>query len=760
MKRIVKGSSNVQAMLLLGLLGSGGATYMSSIPSSHEMSQQSMDAAVQQFKLAESAALNDYVKNGAWAANLGVLKTNGVYHGYDTSPYGTNFSFEPNGTGGLIKMTVKTANEAKQLANRVGNGQINGLVVTKQIGTPAEGALRNSLLSDYVDITSTNRLSYQTDIQMNGKSINDVSQLGTEQLTVNKRLVFPNAAISSSGTTLNVDAAILQLSGGLDVADGVSSKTLTVTDTVDAQKIETPNLDAVIADIESLKATKSTIDTADIDVLKANSATLTNTVTQTLKVSGLAELADVIGNNATFNTKLNAVDLKLSGTAIVNILNAEGIDVESASITKAEVANLVGVVARLQTLTADLANATRLNSNYADIEQLKSVSATIDSLVSQTVQATEFNADNLKALNAALETVNAQTVNVLGSSTFKTFASQTATIGTVNSDVANIKQANVETVVVSGKTTTKSLDVKQSANIANNLNVGGTLTAAAANVTNATISGTATAGKVNVTDSATVAGLTKTKTLNVTNSATVGGAVNAATVNGTNANFTNKLTAQTLQTTTANVSGNAQASTLNTGTANVTGTLTSGTLKATNATLTNASVSSGLTVGSKITTRDLVVNVLATIKTASIDNLVSNVSNIGSASGTSLAVTNGVTASSGVFTTMNVSGKGTFGSLESKGNALIGGALTVYGDIAARNLTTSGKVTATSASLGAVSASTVTATGVVQGQDVKTAAGVSLNALDSGFKSHDGRIYTMEQWIALCKSKAVPECNR
>lgn len=760
MKRIVKGSSNVQAMLLLGLLGGGGATYMSNMPSSHELSQQSMDAAVKMFKQAESAALNDYVKNGAWASDLTVLKTNGSYHGYDTSPYGTNFEFVPNGSGGLIKMTVKSANEAKQLANRVGNGQINGLVVTKQIGTPAEGALRNSLLSDYVDITSTNTLSYQTDIQMNGKSINDVAQLGTEQLTVNKELQFPNATISNSATGLNVDAAIVQLTGGIQVTEGVTSKTLTVTDTVNAKKIETPTLDAVIADIDSLTATKSTINSADIDLLKANTATLTNTVTQTLKVSGLAELADVIGNNATFNTKINAGALQLSGTAIVNLLDAEGIDVQSAAITKAEVANLVGVVARLQTLNTDLATATRFNASYADVDRLTSGSATIDQLISQTVKATSFDADNLKALNATLDTVNAQTVNVLGTANFKTLVSQTGTITTLNADTATIKQANAQNVVVSGKTTTNTLDVKQSASIAKNLNVGGTVTAAAATLNNATINGTATAVRVNVTDSATVAGLTKTSSLNVTNSATVGGNVTASTVNATNAHYTNKLTAKTLQTTTANVSGNIQSNTVNTGTANVSGTLTSGVLKATTANLTNAAVSNGLTVGVKLTTRDLVVNVLATIKTASIDNLVANVSNIGTASGSSLTVSNGVTAGSGSFTTMNVTGKGTFGSLESKGNATVGGALTVYGDISGRNLTVSGKVTSASASLGAVTASTVNASGVVQGQDVKTASGVSLNGLSAGFKSHDGRIYTMEQWIAMCQSKAVPECNR
>ena len=112
------------------------------------------------------------------------------------------------------------------------------------------------------------------------------------------------------------------------------------------------------------------------------------------------------------------------------------------------------------------------------------------------------------------------------------------------------------------------------------------------------------------------------------------------------------------------------------------------------------------------------------------------------------------------FASVNVSGKGIFGSIESKGSMLIRGPLTVYNDISARNLNLTGKLTAGSASLGATTASSVTASGAVTGSDVRTSSGASLNSLKTGFVNHEGRIVSMEWWIASCKKKQVAECNR
>lgn len=761
MKHKMKGASTAQGALLVGLLSAGGTAYYSSVPTSAEITAQNLKVASEMYQQIEDAALNDYVANGAWSANLDTLVSNKKYFGTKISPYGTVFTAVPTSDGGfLISSTVKNAAQANQLKNLIGNGSVSGLTVSKKVGTPAEGALRNSLLSDYVDITSTSQLKFQTDINMNGNEVKGVSQLQTGQVTLTGGgVVFPTTAIKESApNTLSITATNTSTSGNIDVAGTAKAKDLDVTNSIKASLATLTDGNFTNTTTSNLTATTSKITTADVQTLVANVANFKAATAQTLTVAGLTTLADVVANNATFNGLLTTKDLTISGKGIVNLLEADGIQVSNANITRAEVTNLLGNVASFSQLTSAIVNATDAKIGTGVITNLTSTNATLNNLVSDLVTAKTINVDNLKAVNSELESATAKTLNVLGVATFKTLNSDNATLKTVTATTVNAQTYNTTNMTVNGKTTTKSFQADsgtvgaltvanqlttKSLNVTNDANVAGTLTSNQAKVTNdlsvgdrvttknLTATGTATLNKAtatNVTTSALVAsGNVTAGSLSVTNGMVVGGALNANTVAAQSANVTGQLTANSVTATTATLT------TANTTNANVTGTTS---------------------------TRDLVVTATATLTNANISNLVASISSIGNASGTSMTLTGNLTAAGGTFNTFNTSGLAKFGSLEVIGNANLKGPLSVLGDISARNLNLSGTLTAATGTLTSLNSNSISATGNVTGADIKTNSGVSLNTLKTGFDSHESRVTNMETWIAQCKAKTVAECNR
>lgn len=761
MKNKTRGLSTTQMMLVTGAISAGGAGYITTVPTSAEITAQNYKVAADMFVEIEDAALNDYVNKGAWSANLDTLINNKSYFGSKISPYGTQFSTVPNPDGSYsIIMTAKNVIQAKQIANMIGNGTVSGNTVSKKVGTPAEGALRNSLLSDYVDITSTSQLKFQTDINMSDNDLLGVSQLEAGQVIINGTgIQFPTTTIKEVATNqLAFGANLTSFSNAVNVKGSLKANDADIANSIKASLATLTQADITNLKAMQVTATDSTLTEAEIQRLIANTATLKNTTAETLTVSGLTQLADLVANNATFEGLISSKELSISGKGIVTLLEADGVEVTNANITRAEVENLLSTVANISQLTSELISTKEARIGTGVVTNLTSTNAVINNLTSDLVKAKTIDVETLKSLNAELEVATAKTLNVLGVATFKTLNSDLATIKTVNADTVNSDIVNAKNVNVSGKTTTKQLNAESA--VIGTLTVGNTLTTKTLNVTtDAVVGGTLTSKSANITSNLTVGDNTQTANLNVSNSATV----NTATANSISAN--DVAIAQTLTTKAANVTnnltvgGNLSSTSLTSGSANITGALTTNSVQATSAQLTNVR-STTVGVTGTTSTRDLVVSALATMQTANISNLIAQISNIGTATGSNLALSGNLTANNGVFNTLTTSGLGAFGSLDVTGVATIRGPLTVQSDINARNLNLTGTLNASSASLGSLNSNSISATGNVTGTDVKTTTGASLNSLNAGYNAHEGRILTMEQWVALCKAKQTPECNR
>ncbi|GGB66277.1 hypothetical protein GCM10011607_28690 [Shewanella inventionis] len=732
-------------------------------PSSSDIANERIDKAKAMFEEVEAAALNDYVNSGTWSSSLNVMASQGKYLGKITGPYGKNFEFVPQSDGTTqIKLQVDTAAQAKQIANLIGNGVASGTTVIKTVGTPAEGALRNSLLADYVDIDSTSKLKYQVDVDLNGNDLNNVNLLSTNSLNIGSGgvdLGTTSIKETSSGQ-LAFNANTTRFSKNLDVAGTLSANDLTVSNKITANTGEITTLNATTANINNLIGTNATVTNADIDDLIANTAKFQSAAAQTLQVSGLTTLANLVANKATFNGLVKSGSLQLSGSAVVNTLEAQGVTVENATITKAEVINLVSALANITTVYSDLVDTRQVISNYGQINDLYGVTADINSLVSNIVTAQTFDVTTLKALNSELQTATANTLSVLGSANIKSLTAETGVIKVLASDLATIKDLKSTTLTNTGKLTTGTLQVNSDANIKGNMTVAKKLTSKDLSVTNsATISGTTTTNTLRVNSNADIVGTTTTGNLSVTNNATAG-TLNATTINTTDANVTNNLNTKNLTASgSMGIAGSLTSNSLATGNATINGKLVTQQLEAQVgeiATLntTNANVSNNMT------TRDLVVTSLATLNAANISNLVSTISSIGTASGSTLALTGDISAKNASLNSLDVSGKGSFGSIVARGDSSVTGNFTVGSNLTASSANITGTLTASNANLGTTTANTVTATGVIQGSDVQNNSGVSLNALKTGYDAHGNRIVTMEKWIADCKSKAVAECNR
>jgi len=736
---------------------------VTSAPSSSSIAQERLDKSKQMFEDIEAAALNDYVSSGTWSSSLTVMASSGKYLGKLVGPYGNAIQFIPQADGtSLIRMQAETAAQAKQIANLVGNGVATGTTVTKKLGTPAEGALRNSLLKDYVDIDTMDKLKYQVDIDLNGNDLNNADAVYTNKLNIGSGGVdFGTTSINEVATgQLALNANNTKFTKNVDVAGALSAKDLNVANKVTSNLGEVTNLNAVKANLTNLTSSKATISDADINNLNVNVANFQNAVAQTLNVSGLTTLANMVANNATFTGLVKSGSLQISGNAVVSTLEAQGVTVSNAVITKAEVTNLISALANITSVYADLVDSKKVIANYGQITDLYGTNANINSLISDVVTAQEFDVNTLKALNSQLESATANTLQVLGTATVKNINAESGNIKVLTSEIATIKELKSTNITNSGKLTTGSLQVNSDATFGGNVTVGQTLASKNVNVSNsATIAGTTTTNTLKVNSNADILGSTTTTNLNVTNSATAKN-LTTTTLNAASANITNALGTKTLTVSDSmSVAGGLTANTLTTGSATINGKLVTQQLEAQLGEITSLSTSNA-NVGNQFTTRDLVVSSLASLNAANINNLVASVSSIGQASGSSLALTGNLSASNASLQSLNVSGKGTFGTLESAGNGVVNGDLSVGRTLSAPTVNVSNTLTAINANLGATTASTVVASGVITGSDVRNAAGVSLNGLKAGFDGHEGRIGTMERWISDCKAKRVAECNR
>lgn len=755
--------SNISAMILTaGLFGVGGA-YYSAAPSSAYIAQERLDLSKQMFEDVQAAALTDYVKDGAWSANLTTLKSKGSYLGDTSGPYGQNLEFIPQGDGSsLIRMKVETAAQAKQLANLVGNGTASGTVVTKRLGTPAEGALRNSLLKDYVNINVNDKLEYQVDIDLNGNNIRNVDKLEALNVSVGTGGVdFGTTNIrESSAQNLSMNADNVNFSKNLSITGTLGTQDLTATNKITATTAELSTLDVINAQIQNLSTTKAIVDNAQIATLGANVAKFRNAAADTLTVSGLTSLASLVANDASFSGLVKSGSLELTGTAVVNMLEAQNIQVQNANITKAEVTELVAALAKITSINSDLVDSQKVVANYGQFGDLNSNYANIGNLVSTMVSAKTFDVESLIALNSELETATAKTLTVLGVTTVKNLDADTVTAKVAVIDDATINTLNTTTLTNSGKLTTKTLQVDVDANIGGNLNVAKVLTAKDVKVlNNATVAGTTTTSQLLVNADAEVKGVTTTKGLVVTDSATLN-TVTAQTVNSSNMNVANTATAKNVTASNSmTIANNLISNSIVTDSATINGKLITQQIEAEFGSISTLNATSA-TVSSTTTTRNLVVTSLASLNSATVSNLVASVSNIGSATGTSLELANDISAKSGSFDTLSSSGAAVFGSFLVNGSATIQGPLTVNSTLTANSTNLSGTLTANSANVGSLSSSSITASGIILGSDVRNASGVSLNNLNSGFNGHAGRIVVMERWIADCKAKLIAECNR
>ncbi len=760
-----KGYSTAQVMLLTGVLATGGSgAYIASTPSSEALAQQSMNATAKMFQDIESAALNDYYRNNAWSSSLNDMKDNNAYFGDMTSPYGTAFTTTANADGSLtIASNVATATQASQLANIIGNGTVVGLQVSKRIGTPAEGALRNTLLRDYIDVNNSGtQLTFQRDVNMNGNQIVNATNIESTNVVLSSGnangIRFPTSSISeNTAGQLDVVTSNANFSQNMTVAGSVNATSMDITNEINAALANIAQIDSTNATLNTVTSDVATLTQADIDQLVANNANLRNATVDTLNVSGLTTLANVVAEDANFNGMLTSQSLNITGQGVVQFLESQNIEVQNANISRAEVESLMATLADIQQLTSTVANIQELTADTAVITALESTSGIFEHITAEIVTATELDVETFRAVNSELEQVTAQTLEVLGEANFTTLIAETATIGTANVETVNAVTLNTQDANVTGTVTTEQLQVNSNLDT-QTLAVAGTLTTNDLEAQNARITGTLTSNDV-ISENVTVDNNVTASNLNVTGEATLAD-VNAQTVSTGNATVSGALTTRNLTVSqTAEFNSDLQVNDATATNVTVNDTLTTNSLTASSANIGTATADR-LTASDFVNTRDLVVTALASLQRATIDNLTATTANLRSVEAQTVNVTGTLTAASAEFRNLTVLGQATFNNVDVNGNMTLNGPLTVNGDLTAQTITARNTLTAQTINAGNVNTRNANFTGNATANDFRTTNGLSLRNLQSQYVAHNGRILTMEQWIAACKEKEVAECNR
>ncbi|MFM2668655.1 hypothetical protein AAFX24_28330 [Vibrio mediterranei] len=306
---------------------------------------------------------NYYVSNMAWPGDIVLIAgAGGFYSGNFQTPFGT---VNGNLTGLGYQVTLQFSGlDNRQLAKLKSialqnGGTVSGNTLSYMIDPPQNAAVVRSMLSRLPDTTGSGLNTMQANINMNGFNLENVGDIGADNIISNDATV--QTFTSNQGTIDTLTAS----NASVDTAT-IANGTVT-------------NLTSSNASIDSLTATSANIDTATINQGQINTLT---------------------GQTLTFND------------GNVTNLSTSDLDATRAVIDSATITALNGTTANLDTAKVNLGEFNRLESTNADITNLNSNKAVINNLESNVGSIANLTSSKATITNADITNGKIRTLDI------------------------------------------------------------------------------------------------------------------------------------------------------------------------------------------------------------------------------------------------------------------------------------------------------------------------------------------------------------
>ncbi|MFM2668656.1 hypothetical protein AAFX24_28335 [Vibrio mediterranei] len=306
---------------------------------------------------------NFYASNMAWPLDIALISgVDGFYSGNFQTPFG---SVNGQLSGVAYRVSVNfNGIDAKQLAKlkaitAQNGGTVSGNTLSYMIDPPQNAAVVRSMLSRLPDTTGSGLNTMQANINMNGFNLENVGDIGADNIISNNATV--QTFTSNQGTIDTLTAS----NASVDTAT-IANGTVT-------------NLTSSNASIDSLTATSANIDTATINQGQINTLT---------------------GQTLTFND------------GNVTNLSTSDLDATRAVIDSATITSLNGTTANLDTAKVNLGEFNRLESTNADITNLNSNKAVINNLESNVGSIANLTSSKATITNADITNGKIRTLDI------------------------------------------------------------------------------------------------------------------------------------------------------------------------------------------------------------------------------------------------------------------------------------------------------------------------------------------------------------
>ncbi|GGB66271.1 hypothetical protein GCM10011607_28680 [Shewanella inventionis] len=723
---------------------------------SQDIANQEAAIAAQSLKQYKDAAIAVYQDTGVWPSSVTNLNTKmpivPKFNGKYKSP-----SIIQNSNGSIsIVVQAGSAAEAKRLADQSGEVYtLNGSTVSMLV-TPPTGSNLRSVYKTQIDSTNKTTFSVTDDISINGNDVINAGNVSVNNLKLKCLELGSSKVCENSTGVLDVTTDLAKLTSNGQVDQSIASDVVSILNKLKANEIDLAELVSANTVATDLIVTAANLDKAQIDTMDAIVASMKAVLVNELSVTGSTTLADIVATSGTL-TSITGSDINVSGLAVMNTLQGNGLLAGNAFVDAANVQNLITNIGSLENLKTNLIQTNSILADHGSLTDIKSVSANFNEIIIKDGDSGTLNTQTFKGKIVELGAAVIKATLAVDQLNVDKVVSDEANIKSLQSDSATITTVKTTNATVTGKTETGSIEVSSDALFNGDVTVDNKVTTTDLSISNNfTVANLLTTMRLVVNNDAIIAGLLTTKDLAVNQTATIGKTMTvSANSTAYNMNVNNAITAKTV-----NVSGNALATgqvtagSVTSKSANVSGIVNAGEVRSDS--ITSTTMNSSNWTSDRLTSGSLISQYNAALAKAVIQNMTAQTSSLGSSTGASLTLSKDLTAKNGSFETLNVTAEALMGSFTAE-SGKFNTNLNVSGKVTSKNLDAT-NISAVSSNITTLNTAGFTVSGLVKGGTVKTSSGNSLASVNNIYINHEGRIISIEQFKSECINNWVYAC--
>ncbi|MBO1897641.1 hypothetical protein HNW13_018040 [Shewanella sp. BF02_Schw] len=747
----IAGKLKVGLCLMILISGSANAQ------DPQEIANIDAEMAASSMKQYKEAAIAIYQSTGLWPTSMAALngqmpaqpKLNGKY----VTP-----SITVNSNGSInINIKAATQDQAKRLAGVKGEVFTQSGTSVSMLVTPPAGSNLRSVYKEQINGSNTSNFSVLDDVSLNGKQIVNAQSITANTMELSCLELGSSKVCESATGELTVTTDLARLSQNGQVDESVTADVVAVINKLKSNDMKLTDLIAANSVASELIVTAANIDQGQIETLDAIVATMKSVAISELKVTGSTTLADIIASNGTL-TSITGSDINVSGKAIMNTLQANGLLAGNAFVDVANVQALVTNIATIVNLKSNLLQTNRIIAKQGLLQDIQSITANFDNAVIEGGSSLTLNSNSFKGKIVELGAAVVKATLTVNELNVKQINSDTGNLKNLISDSLTSETVNATNTTVANATNTGSLDVSNDAIFNANVIVGGNVNTKDLSVTSAfNVSNLLTTMRLLVNNDAIITGLLTTSGLVVSQNANISKIMTVTNLAAsTNMNVSSNTAAKTVSVSSdGNVTGGVSLGALTAKSASVQG--ITKTTEVQSGSLLTDTLNTTNWVSDSLTSKSIISQYNSSLTKAVVQNLNAQNSQLGAASASSLSLINGITAKDGKFETLLVTAKGLLGSFEA-GSAIFNNDLSITGKVTSLNLNAN-TINASKSNIASLNAASVTVAGLVTGSTVRTSSGNSLASVNNIYVNHEGRIISIEQFKSDCISNWVYACS-